>query len=84
MFRIRKPIGSWTGRVSVRRHPLTVRLTHWLNVLCLTVLLASGLQIFNAHPALYWGEQSDTPVLALLAKDTPGERLVGITSVLGR
>ena len=25
-------------------------------MLCLTVLLLSGLQIFNAHPALYWGQ----------------------------
>jgi thiosulfate reductase cytochrome b subunit len=43
----------------VRRHSALVRLTHWINVLCLTVLLMSGLQIFNAHPALYWGRQSD-------------------------
>src|SRR5213076_2149920 len=29
-----------------------------INVVCLTVLLMSGLNIFNAHPALYWGEES--------------------------
>lgn len=39
----------------IRRHSLITRLTHWLNVLCLSFLLMSGLQIFNAHPELYWG-----------------------------
>lgn len=43
-------------RQLVRRHSVTVRVTHWLNLLCLTVLLLSGLQIFNAHPRLYWGQ----------------------------
>ena len=47
---------SPTGRQLIRRHSATVRLTHWLNVLCLSVLLLSGLQIFNAHPRLYWGK----------------------------
>lgn len=40
----------------VGRHSLTVRVTHWVNVLCFSVLLFSGLQIFNAHPRLYWGQ----------------------------
>lgn len=40
----------------IYRHPLLVRLTHWVNVLCLSFLLLSGLQIFNAHPSLYWGQ----------------------------
>ena len=39
----------------IYRHRLPVRLMHWINVVCLTILLMSGLQIFNAHPALYWG-----------------------------
>ncbi|HEY9091703.1 cytochrome b/b6 domain-containing protein [Parasphingorhabdus sp.] len=38
------------------RHRLTTRLWHWVNALCLLVLLMSGLMIFNAHPRLYWGE----------------------------
>lgn len=46
------------GRIAFYRHPLPVRLTHWVNALCLGVLLMSGLQILNAHPALYWGETS--------------------------
>ena len=52
---------------SIYRHSLLVRLTHWINVLCLCVLLMSGLQIFNAHPALYWGQASDftQPIIAI-------------------
>lgn len=46
------------GRKAVYRHPLPVRVWHWLNVLCVIVLIPSGLQILNAHPALYWGEAS--------------------------
>lgn len=46
------------GRVLVYRHPWLVRLAHWVNVLCLAILLLSGLQILNAHPALYWGQAS--------------------------
>jgi len=43
-----------------RRHRLTIRVTHWINVIALTLLLMSGLQIFNAHPNLYWGDSSYT------------------------
>jgi thiosulfate reductase cytochrome b subunit len=43
-----------------RRHAGLVRLTHWINALALLLLLMSGLQIFNAHPALYWGQSSYT------------------------
>jgi thiosulfate reductase cytochrome b subunit len=39
----------------VYRHGVVVRVTHWINVLCLTLLLMSGLKLFNVHPALYWG-----------------------------
>ena len=45
-------------RIYFYRHSLVVRVTHWVNVLCMIVLLMSGLQIFNAHPALYWGQHS--------------------------
>ena len=46
------------GTAAVYRHPLPVRLWHWINVLCFVVLIPSGLQILNAHPALYWGNAS--------------------------
>jgi thiosulfate reductase cytochrome b subunit len=51
----------------IYRHRLWVRVTHWVNVVCMTMLLMSGLQIFNAHPALYWGDASHfgAPVAAI-------------------
>ena len=54
-------------REVIYRHSSAVRLTHWVNALVLLVLLMSGLQIFNAHPALYLGAKSDfdSPVLAM-------------------
>ncbi len=38
------------------RHRIVTRVCHWINVLCIGFLLTSGLNIFNAHPALYWGQ----------------------------
>jgi len=43
-------------RVRIYRHAFLTRLTHWTNALAILVLLMSGLQIFNAHPGLYWGQ----------------------------
>jgi len=43
----------------IYRHKLLVRATHWVNALVMLVMLLSGLQIFNAHPELYWGQQSN-------------------------
>jgi thiosulfate reductase cytochrome b subunit len=34
----------------VRIHPLTVRVTHWTNAAAMTVMIASGWQIYNASP----------------------------------
>jgi thiosulfate reductase cytochrome b subunit len=56
----------------VYRHSLVTRLTHWINLLCITVLLFSGLQIFNAHPAFYWGHfgaDADHPVFEIGADE---------------
>jgi thiosulfate reductase cytochrome b subunit len=50
---------SKTQKVQVRRHSLSVRITHWINAISLCLLLLSGLQIFNAHPQLYFGQQSN-------------------------
>jgi len=66
------------------RHRLPVRVMHWINVVCLTILLMSGLSIFNAHPALYWGQQStfDKPWIAITAVDGP-KGAVGVTRIAG-
>ncbi|MEX5217465.1 MAG: cytochrome b/b6 domain-containing protein [Nitrospira sp.] len=68
----------------VYRHALPVRLGHWLNVICLVILIMSGLQIFNAHPALYWGDRSDRdrPLLSIRAVKTD-EGIKGVTMILG-
>ncbi len=68
------------------RHTLPVRIMHWVNALAFTVLLMSGLQIFNAHPALDWGRSSYTgrpPLLEMSARDTPHGPPIGVTTVLG-
>ena len=40
----------------VLRHHWLVRVTHWLNALAIIFLLMTGLNIFGAHPRLYWGD----------------------------
>ncbi|MCX5495042.1 cytochrome b/b6 domain-containing protein [Kaistia dalseonensis] len=70
-------------RILVKRHALSVRITHWINVLCLSFLILSGLQIFNAHPALYWGQygaDADTPFIAIEAV-RDGDGLRGVTTI---
>jgi len=80
-----RPSGKPLGREWIRRHSAVVRITHWVNVVCLTILLMSGLQIFNAHPALYWGSYSDFahPLVAIGSEQTADGRAKGVTNVLG-
>ncbi|PDT34570.1 hypothetical protein CO671_20075 [Rhizobium sp. M10] len=75
--------GPTTGRTLIYRHSLAVRLSHWVNVLCLTVLLFSGLQIFNAHPALYWGQYGadNDPSFISMEATEDGDRVKGLTHV---
>ncbi|CAN5305471.1 cytochrome b/b6 domain-containing protein [soil metagenome] len=69
-------IASSPGRIeSVRRHSATVRISHWINVVCLGFLLVSGLQIFNAYPRLHWGQvgaNADRAVLEIGTVTGPG------------
>lgn len=46
-------------RSRVPRFPVVTRLTHWVNLVALVIMIMSGLQIFNAHPALYTGEDAN-------------------------
>jgi len=41
-----RPVSS-----SAPRHHLVVRITHWVNVVAVTIMVGSGLRIFNAYPA---------------------------------
>tara|TARA_R110000772_G_scaffold164624_9_gene276064 strand:+ start:165 stop:989 length:825 start_codon:yes stop_codon:yes gene_type:complete len=66
------------------RHRLTTRLWHWINALCLLVLLMSGLTIFNAHPRLYWGEygaNDDHAWAAVGSSQTIGYVRIGETKI---
>jgi hypothetical protein len=69
----------------VYRHRLPVRISHWLNVPFLIILIMSGLQIFNAHPALYWGDRSDRDraLLAIRPVQTESGEVKGLTTILG-
>src|SRR3954471_7562631 len=75
-------MSTTTAPPVVYRHRLPVRIMHWINVACVLVLLGSGLQIFNAHPALYWGDDSrdSTRVLQITQKEVGGQ-LHGVTRI---
>jgi len=49
------PEGAAVRQVDYR-HPLPVRVWHWVNAAAVVVLLMTGLLIFDIHPHLYWGE----------------------------
>jgi len=81
----RRP-GSPAKGPLIYRQSVWTRGTHWIWAICLFFLLLSGLQIFNAHPTLYIGQESgfefDNAVLSLYAVNTDaGPR--GRTTILG-
>ncbi|HWE46613.1 MAG TPA: cytochrome b/b6 domain-containing protein [Caulobacteraceae bacterium] len=65
--------------VLVPRHALATRVTHWINVVAFILMLFSGLAIFNAHPALYWGQKTDFdhPWLSMTATPAANGKLSG-------
>ncbi|MEO6688462.1 MAG: cytochrome b/b6 domain-containing protein [Dokdonella sp.] len=68
------------------RHTLPIRVMHWINVLAFFLLLMSGLQIFNAHPALNWGKSSyngKPPVLEISGSQGSDGQPIGTTTVFG-
>ena len=69
----------------IHRHSLVTRLTHWLNVVCLSVLLLSGLQIFNAHPELYWGHYGadGDPSVLTIGSSGQGDDISGFVRIAG-
>lgn len=73
------------GRL-IYRQSVWTRATHWVWAICLFFLLLTGLQIFNAHPSLYIGQQSgfefDNSFLSIYGENTPdGPR--GVTEIFG-
>ncbi len=79
------PLDTTPAVERVYRHALPVRIGHWLNVVWLFILIMSGLQIFNAHPALYWGDRSDRdqPLLSIRAMKSGDGQVHGVTTILG-
>lgn len=79
------PAESKTRSLVYRQFAWT-RIAHWVWAISLFFLLLSGLQIFNAHPTLYIGDQSgfgfDNEVLAMRAENTP-QGPVGYTRIFG-
>jgi len=75
----------------VKRHALSTRIWHWTNAFVATILLMSGLMIFNAHPRLYWGDFGSREDYAWLQIDDTqttgfvriGNARVDTTGVLG-
>jgi len=82
-----EPPASPPQDVLVYRQTVWTRVTHWLWAISLFFLLLTGLQIFNAHPALYIGDQSgfafDNTVLEIGAENSDAGP-VGYTKVLGK
>ncbi|MCW1384229.1 cytochrome b/b6 domain-containing protein [Novosphingobium sp. KCTC 2891] len=78
-------------RTLIYRTRLPVRLWHWVNALCIFIMLMSGAMIFNAHPRLYWGKfgaNPDHPWLVIGNRGTQGFLMLGdhevpTTGVLG-
>jgi len=62
------------------------RITHWVWAVSLFFLLLTGLQIFNAHPALYIGDQSGFQFqnhVLFIGQQRIGEEWRGYTEILG-
>src|SRR5260221_7391360 len=68
------------------RHKLPVRVMHWINVVALTIMFMSGLQIFNAHAELNWGKSSydgTPPVLTISSRESANGKITGYTRIFG-
>jgi thiosulfate reductase cytochrome b subunit len=71
---------------SYYRHALPIRIMHWINAIAFFVMLMTGLQIFNAHPALNWGKSSYSgrpSILEMSARREADGTLAGTTTVFG-
>ena len=68
---------------TILRHRWPLRLMHWINLLAMLAMIGSGLQIYNAHPALYWAEAShfDTPIFSTDAMQRDNGEIHGVTQI---
>jgi thiosulfate reductase cytochrome b subunit len=67
----------------VYRHARATRILHWINALCVFLVLMSGLQIFNAHPRLHWGKfgADGDPSLVIFGAERSQGKLVGVVLI---
>ncbi|MAZ16298.1 cytochrome b/b6 domain-containing protein [Oricola sp.] len=84
---MQRPTHPAGDRPLIYRQTIWTRLTHWIWAISLFFLLLTGLQIFNARPDLYLGQQSgfgfDNSVLSIRAVNSDsGPR--GVTTVFGQ
>jgi thiosulfate reductase cytochrome b subunit len=56
------------------RHPVLVRVTHWITTLCFFSLLISGVEIVISHPRFYWGETGNDLTIPLFKLPIPASR----------
>ena len=80
--RVEKP--RRTRREVIYRHTFLVRVNHWINAVVIFLMIGSGLNIFGAHPRLYWGEKGDAfdPAVASIgARMGPHGALHGVTRI---
>jgi thiosulfate reductase cytochrome b subunit len=78
------PVMSNQPERRVYRHRAFTRVWHWLNLICLMVLLASGLQIFNAYPRLHWGQygaNADKAFIEIMPEATADGGARGVTRI---
>jgi thiosulfate reductase cytochrome b subunit len=69
---------------AIYRHTIATRVLHWVNALCVFLVLMSGLQIFNAHPRLYWGKygaNADRAVLDITQGDSSDGQALGVVRI---
>ena len=72
------------GREVIYRHRFVVRLTHWVNALAIFLLIGTGLNIFNAHPRLYWGRKGadfDPALLSIHAEPGANGAMRGVLQI---
>ena len=71
------------SREKIYRHTFLVRLTHWINALTVFLMIGSGLNIFNAHPRLFWGaagSELDHPFFSITSALT-SRGMRGVTTI---
>lgn len=59
---------------SLLRHPVLVRVTHWITTLSFLALLLSGAEIVISHPRFYWGETGNVLTDPLFKIPIPSSR----------